>query len=132
MNALLDAALGDGHIAPMPGTLDVALSTTLPSDSGTGVTEPSGGSYAAAVVANTTANWPNASARTKSNGSTIAFPTPTGTWGLIQWFALYDNGVAHSPSTFRGWGELNVPRNIDATTGAVSFGAGELVAAGPG
>jgi hypothetical protein len=132
MNALLDAFLGSGHISPMPAILDIALSSTQPADDGTNVTEPTDPSYGPAVVNNDTTNWPAASARTKSNANAIVFPTPTGTWGTVSWFALYDNGSAHSTSTFRGWGQLNAPRTITALSGAPTFGVGTLVVNGPG
>lgn len=90
---LLDHLFTDSGYTP-PATLYVALSSTTPSDDGTGVTEPSGGSYAR--VATTAADWSAATGTapaSKTNTATIAFPTATADWAsgsdLTHW-VLYD------------------------------------------
>lgn len=85
-NALLDAQYGDGS----PATLYCAVSTTTPVSAGTNFTEPSGNGYARVAVTNNATNFPNASSKTKNNGTDITFPTATGSWGTITWAGWYD------------------------------------------
>lgn len=88
-NAVLNAILGDNRAPNMPGTVYVALFTSAPNDAGGG-TEVSGNGYARVAVANSTANWPNASGGVKYNASLVTFPTATGSWGTVGWMALMD------------------------------------------
>lgn len=78
-----------------PVTLFVAVSTNAYSDSATGssVVEPVGNAYARVSVTNNTTNWPAAtgtSPATKSNGTTINFPTASGNWGTLLSFYIAD------------------------------------------
>jgi len=123
-NAALDAILGDGS----PATVYVALSLSVPANDGTNVTEPSGGSYARVAVTNNSTNWPDAVARSKSNGNAIVYPTATADWGDITDFALYDASTA---GTFMGWGALDTLATIN-TGSTPSFPAGSLVVNAPG
>lgn len=81
--AILDSIFGSGS----PATWYVGLSTTLPSDDGSGFTEPVGFSYARVAKTNNVTNWPAAatsSGRTiKVNGTKITWPDPTGAWGTL-------------------------------------------------
>jgi hypothetical protein len=108
-NALLDAALGTSHIAAFPATVYVALSSTLPTNTGTNVTEPAVGAYARVAVTNNDTNFPAAAARAKANATIITFPTVTADWTGIGWFALYDAATA---GTFLGWGALSATVTI--------------------
>lgn len=92
--AILDFLLGAVSLSS-PGTIYVALSTAAYSDAATGtsMTEVSGGSYARVAVTNNTTNWPVAtgtSPATKANGTSITFPTATGSWGTVTAFYLVD------------------------------------------
>jgi hypothetical protein len=123
-NKVLDAALSTAHVSTWPATVYVALSTTTPTNTGTNVTEPSGAAaYARVAVANDDAHWPAAAARAKSNGAAISFPLPTGSWGTITYFALYDAATA---GNFLGFGALVTPTAI-ASGQATSFGIGAIV-----
>lgn len=100
-NQVLDALYGSGN----PATLYVALHTARPSDAGAGGTEVStvGTGYARAAVTNNAANWPAAAAGVKSNGAVITLPTPTGAWGTIVAWSVWD---ALSGGNMLDWGDL--------------------------
>lgn len=87
-NRFLDAVFGQTAL-PAIATVYVALFTATPGAGGGG-TEVTGNAYARAAVTNNTSNFPNASAGSKSNGAIINFPTPTGNWGTITSFAIFD------------------------------------------
>lgn len=73
-----------------PATLYVALSTAAYTAT---VAEPSGNAYARVAVTNNSTNWPastGSNPASKSNGTSITFPTATGSWGTIQSWAIYD------------------------------------------
>lgn len=102
-NKLIDL-LFRGQALSAPATLHFALYTAAPSDSGGG-TEVSGGSYArAAVTANLTnfagtqgAGTTTASSGTggsTSNNGTITFPAPTGNWGSVTHWGVFDAASA--------------------------------------
>jgi hypothetical protein len=127
-NLLLDLYFSKASNTTVPATLYVALSTTLPTNTGTNVTEPVGNSYARVSVTNNSTNFPAATARAKSNGTDVVFPTATGSWGTITHFALYD---ALTAGTFIAWGALTVP--VSVINGAtVTFVTGSLVINAPG
>lgn len=127
VNNVLDMAFSKATNG-FPTTFYIGLSTSEPTDVGGSVTEPVGGSYARVAVTNNATNWPAASARSKSNGTLIAFPTATGSWGFVTHYIIMD---AASGGNFVGWGELAVPVNV--ITGAnVSFPIGELIVNAPG
>jgi hypothetical protein len=127
-NILLDLYFSKASNSTVPATLYVALSTTLPTNTGTNVTEPSGNAYARVAVTNNATNFPAASARAKSNGTDIVFPMATGSWGTATHFCLYDASTA---GNFVAWGALTVP--VAVINGAtVTFVAGSLVINAPG
>lgn len=102
-NELLDHVWGNAAYAA-PATLYLALSTTDPTDDGSGITEPSGGSYARLGVANNLTNWPAAVGGSKSNGADFTFITATASWGVISHMAIFDaavggNMLAHAALT---------------------------------
>jgi hypothetical protein len=118
--------------APTTSTLHVGLLTAAPSDSGGG-TEVSGNNYARASVTSSLANW----AGTQSTGSTttssgtsgatsnnnaITFPTPSGTWGTVTHFGIYD---AASSGNLLFYGTLTIAKTINSGD-TVSFPAGTL------
>lgn len=102
-NELLDHVFGAAAYTA-PGTLYLALSTTNPLDDGSGINEPSGGSYARLGVANNLTNWPAAAGGSKSNGQDFTFVTATASWGVIAYMAIFDavtggNMLAHAALT---------------------------------
>lgn len=130
-NKLIDQ-LFRGQTAPTTTTLYVGLLTAAPSDSGGG-TEVSGNSYARVAVTSSLANW----AGTQSAGSTVAssgtggqtsnnaaitFPTPSGTWGTVTHFGIYD---ASTGGNLLFWGALTISKTINQSD-TVTFPAASL------
>jgi hypothetical protein len=128
VNLLLDLYFSKASNTGVPGTLYVGLSTTTPSNTGTGVTEPTGGAYARVAVTNDATNFPAATARAKSNGTDVVFPTATASWGTVTHFVVYDASTA---GNFVAWGALTVP--VSVVSGAtVTFATGSLIINAPG
>lgn len=130
-NKLIDQIFR-AQAAPTTSTLHVGLLTAAPSDTGGG-TEVSGNSYARASVTSSLANW----AGTQSTGSTtassgtggatsnnnaITFPTPSGTWGTVTHFGIYD---ASTSGNLLFYGALTISKTIN-NGDTVSFPAGSL------
>lgn len=86
-NKVLDHLFGGTTYTP-PSTLYFGLFKTAPTDSG--ATEVTGGGYARASVANTTTNFPNASAGAKKNAIAIVFPESTAAWGAVVGVGIFD------------------------------------------
>ena len=92
-NEVLDHVFGNAAYSA-PATLYVALSTSDPLDSNSGLAEPAGNGYARVAVVNNLTNWPAAAGGLKSNGTAITFPLATGAWGTITHFAILDDPTA--------------------------------------
>jgi len=109
---LLDHIFNDVAYTP-PTNVYVALSSTTPSDAGTGVTEPSGGSYAR--VSTSAATWnaaTSANPSVKDNATAITFPTATADWvagANLTYFVLYDAATVGNMLAF---GALSVAKPI--------------------
>lgn len=90
-NGALNAVLG-GPQFTLPATVHIALSTGAFSATATGsaLNEVSAGGYARIAVSNTSANWPNASAGSKSNGAVFTFPSASAAWGTVLSFYILD------------------------------------------
>lgn len=102
----------------VPTNIYVALSTADPTDAGSGIAEPSGNNYARAAC-NT---WDAASGGVTQNTSTVTFNTPSGSWGAITHFALFD---ASSAGNMLAYGSLSSTKNIGSGD-TPSFAAGVL------
>jgi len=120
-NKILDFLLGGVSYTP-PTTLYIALFTVAPTDAGGG-TEVSGEGYARVAVANNTINFPAASNGTKSNGTTITFPTATSDWGQIVAVGIYDSATN---GNLLFWANLTTARTI-LSGDTAQFAAGSLV-----
>jgi hypothetical protein len=107
-----------------PSALWVALFTAAPSDSGGG-TEVAGGSYARVQRDPLDANWTAASATDgkTDNAAAVTFPAPSGSWGLVTHFGIFD---APSGGNLLIHGALTVPKTVNASDPAPSFGIGAL------
>jgi hypothetical protein len=93
-DACLDAVLS-GSAYPTHGSdLYLALCTAMitGSDTGSTITEPSGGGYARLAVTRDTTNWPDA--RPRVNGVEFDFGTTTGSWGTLTYWALCSASTA--------------------------------------
>lgn len=116
-NKVLDHIVGKTSFT-MPSVY-VALFTAAPSDSGGG-TECSGGSYARKSTAG--ADWAAAASGATSNANAITFVTPTGSWGTVVAFGLFD---ASTSGNLLAWADLTTNQAI-GTGNTVSFAAGDL------
>jgi hypothetical protein len=110
-NSVLDAILG-GSTTYMPDPIYIGLMTSEPNDDGTGVVEPSGGSYARVSVANNLTQWPAASGGQKSNANAIEFPTATAAWGVITHYGIFN---AVSGGNLLAFGALTVSKDVQDT-----------------
>jgi len=108
-NEVLDHIFGGADYA-RPATLYVALSTANPGEDGSGLAEPSGGSYARVAVTNNATNFPAAAGGSKSNGSDLTFPEATAAWGTITYFAIFD---AASGGNMLLYGALSSSKVVD-------------------
>jgi hypothetical protein len=115
-----------------PATLHIGLLTSAPSDSGGG-TEVSGNNYARVAVTSSLANWAgtqSAASTTASSGSggqtsnnaAITFPTPSGNWGTVSHFGIFD---AASGGNLLFHGALTIAKTINQSD-TVSFPAASL------
>lgn len=123
-NALLDSLFGSAS----PATYYFGLSTTQPTSAGGNITEPSGGAYARVSVTNNSTNFPAAASRSKSNGTAITFPSPSGSWGTVGWWVIM---TASSGGTMRSSGALNNASTIASGDPAPAFGVGAFVISCP-
>jgi hypothetical protein len=115
-----------------PASLHIGLLTAAPSDSGGG-TEVSGNNYARVAVTSSLANWAGTQAAASttassgtggqtSNNGAITFPTPSGNWGTVSHFGIYD---AASAGNLLFWGALTIAKTINQSD-TVSFPAASL------
>lgn len=73
------------------GTGKVGLSTTIPGDeSDTGITEPAAGGYARVSIALDGTAWTTPAGRAIETSVDVAFPAPTGDWGTVVAWVVYD------------------------------------------
>lgn len=108
-------------------TVYVALSTSTPTKSGSNFTEPSGNAYTRVSVTNNTTNWvPSGSqpgtGQQQENGTTVQFPTATGSWGTVTYFGIYD---ASTSGNLLAYGVLDTSRTI-LNQDSASFAPGAL------
>ncbi|MGI9491969.1 MAG: phage tail fiber protein [Geminicoccaceae bacterium] len=88
---LLDYLFGKTSVFDTQPTIHVGLSTTAPAEDGTNVSEPVGNNYARVAVA--AGDWNAATLADPSlidNSAAINFPTPSGAWGTVTHFAIFD------------------------------------------
>lgn len=102
-----------------PAGLYVGLFTVSPDDAGGG-TEVNGNNYArvAAAFAPTTGTNPTVAVSSVD----ITFPTPSGSWGTVVAFAVFD---ALTGGNFLFWGSLSVSKTISASD-VIKYLAGNL------
>jgi hypothetical protein len=75
--------------------LHLGLSTTTPTDTGTNVTEPSGGSYARQQVTNGATFWATATAGNADNLAAVVYPEASAAWGTITYMVCWDAAEAN-------------------------------------
>ncbi len=100
-----------------PGTsVYVSLHTADPTDAGSG-TEVSGSNYARTQVT----AWDAPASRATQNTNAITFPTPSGSWGTITHYGIWD---ASTSGNLLMYGALT--SSIAPSSGTVRFSAGAL------
>lgn len=114
-NKVLDHVLRNTSYTP-PTTVYVGLYTAAPSDTGGG-TEVSGNNYARTAV-----TFSVASGGATSNSADVTFPTPSGSWGTVTHFGIFD---ASSAGNLLYWNSLTASQAI-ASGNTVKFLAGDL------
>ena len=117
-NKILDHIFGKGSYTPP--TIYVGLSTANPTDSGSGLAEPSGNGYAR--VQTSASEWNAASNGSLDNAGNITFNQATGNWGTITHFALFDAATA---GNMLAYGTLSQSKSISESDKA-RFEAGDL------
>jgi len=117
-NKILDHIFGKGSYAPP--TIYVGLSIADPTDSGSGLSEPSGNGYAR--VQTSASDWNAAANGSLNNAGNITFAQATGDWGAITHFALFDAATA---GNMLAHGALNQSKSINESDTA-RFEAGDL------
>lgn len=120
-NEILDHAFGNAAWSA-PATLYIGLSTTTITDAGGNITQPSGNNYSRVAVTNNATNFPVASGGSKSNGTEITFPTPSGSWGTVTDFFISD---AASGGNTLAYGALSASQTVSAGN-IVKFPVGTL------
>lgn len=118
LNCVMGNVFSTQTTPSLPNTYYIGLSTTAPSADGSGVNEPSGGSYAR--VALTTLSVPEDGV--VSNLQDIEFPESTEDWGTVTHFVLYD--AANGGHLLMG-DALAKPRTIQSEN-QLRFKAGTL------
>jgi hypothetical protein len=109
-----------------PSALAIALYTAPPTDAGGGTEVSASGTAYARVARNPLdANWTAASATDgkTDNAAAITFPTPTGNWGQVTHFGIFDNT---SGGNLLFWDALTTPKTINNGDPAPSFAIGAL------
>jgi hypothetical protein len=117
-NKILDHIFGKGSYTPP--TIYVGLSTADPTDSGSGLAEPSGNGYAR--VQTSASDWNAASNGSLDNAGNITFAQASGNWGTITHFALFDAATA---GNMLAYGALSQSKSISESDTA-RFEAGDL------
>jgi len=107
-----------------PSQLHISLHTANPADDASG-TEVSGGSYARVQRDPLDANWTAASATNglTDNAAALTFPSPTGNWGVVTHFGIWD---AATTGNLLIYGALTTPKTINSGDAAPSFAIGDL------
>ncbi|KPJ83934.1 MAG: hypothetical protein AMS19_02515 [Gemmatimonas sp. SG8_23] len=120
-DALLDHAFMKTALS-QPTNLYVGLSFADPGDDVSGLSEPSGGSYARVQTSGT--DWNAASGGALDNANAITFPVATADWGTadLTHFVISD---ASSGGNYYAHGQLTAPRRIYNGDQAI-FPAGDL------
>lgn len=104
-----------------PASLDVALYTATPGETGGG-TEVTGGSYARVARNPLDANWTAASGTNglTDNAAAITFPAPTANWGVVTSYGIF------ASTNLLVYGSLGSSKTVNNGDAAPSFPIGAL------
>lgn len=118
--ALLEHAFGSDDYTPAANHY-VSLHTADPTDDGSGA-EVSGNNYSRVEIANNQTTWSEAVNGTLSNAIAIEFPVPSGSWGTVTHFGIWD---ASTNGNLLAYGALTASKT-PGSGDDVSFGIGDL------
>lgn len=125
---IADSQFGGGATAWAPTTWYFGLSTTVPNDDGSNFTEPVGSAYARVAMVNNATNFPGgatvAGVTTKSNGTAITWPNPTGLWGTVLFWGAF---FASTGGVVRYLNPLDTPVTPQNGNSPVQIAIGQLV-----
>jgi hypothetical protein len=134
-NQLIDHLFRTATFAK-PTTLYFALFTAVADGDANSVTEVSGGSYARVAVTPLNTNFNGTGGSTSgtsgsqsgtggntTNAVQITFPAPTGNWGTVSHYGIYD---ASTSGNLLIWGVLNSSKTVNSGDAAPSFAVGNL------
>lgn len=117
------------QVAWKPAAIAVSLHTANPTDvTATAAANEvaNSGGYARVAVTQADANW---NAPTTSgiftNAGTITFPAPTGNWGVVTHFGVWDSAT-YGAGNLLFYGALTTPKTINNGDAAPSFAATAL------
>lgn len=116
---LLDEIVGKTAFT-MP-TAYIALFVGNPGEAGSGGAEVSGNNYARVSTAG--GDWNAAAAGSIDNANDITFPQASGSWGTVDYFAIYD---ASTSGNLLAYGALDTSKAI-GNGDTPKFAAGALV-----
>lgn len=121
--AIADSEFGSGS----PATWYQGLSTTTPGEDGAGFTEPTHASYARVAKTNNATNFPPATTAggvtTKTNGTAVRYPDPTGNWGTATHYGWFLDATGGTPEYAF---QLDAARTIESGNTPVEFAANAL------
>ena len=120
-NKVLDLCFGSTSFT-VPSTFYFCLSTSTINIDGTGMTEPSGGSYARVALTNNKTNWGTASNGSLTNLVAITFPESSASWGTVTYVAIAD---AASGGNIWFYDVLSPARTVASAT-TVLFAIGSI------
>ena len=115
------------QIAWKPAAISVSLHTGDPTDvTATAAANEvaNSGSYARVAVTQLDANWNlPTTGGAFSNINAITFPAPTGDWGVVTYFGIWDSAT-YGAGNLLASGSLTTPKTINNGDAAPSFAGG--------
>lgn len=118
-NKVLDHIAGKTSFT-MPANVHAALFVGSPLDTGAGGAEVSGSNYARV---DTDSDWNAAASGSIDNVNAITFPQASGSWGTVDYFALFDASTA---GNMLAWGALDSSKAVE-NGDTPTFAAGAFV-----
>ena len=111
-NLINNKLLGDSALS-VPATYYLGISTTTTNKNGTGITEPTDGSYARIAITNNKTNFSASASGVINNLVEFEFPESSVSWGTVTHWFLSD---AASGGNIWFQGALSSTRTVDIST----------------
>lgn len=113
-NLIQDLVYGRVATPTIPATYHLSVSTTTPTVSGTGFTEPSAASaFARVPIINDKIRFTTSSNGTVTNNIELNFNESTANWGTITHAGLFDSATGGNLLDF---GQLQISRTVESGT----------------